>query len=73
MQPCICIFGGYVYGRKRAPGRGGGFEFLYLLVEVLIELGALDEGCVRLLDLVAVEGCEDGADVIDELVYPAEV
>lgn len=54
-------------------GGAGAVELLNLLLEVVVELMALDEGGVRLLELVAVEADEDGLDVVDELVNPCEV
>jgi hypothetical protein len=39
----------------------------------LIELGALDDRCVGLGELVAVEVDEYGFDVVDELIDPCEV
>jgi hypothetical protein len=44
-----------------------------LLVEVLVKLGAFDDGGVGLSELIAVEFDEDGLYVVDELLYPAEV
>jgi len=44
-----------------------------LLVEVFVELGALDDGGVGFGELVAVKVDEDGLDVVDQLLDPAEV
>lgn len=48
-------------------------KFLELLVKVLVELDALDDCSVGLLELLAVEADEDGLDVVDELVDPRQV
>lgn len=51
----------------------GCLELLELLVKVLVELEALDEGRVGLLELFPIEADEDGLDVVHELVDPREV
>ena len=51
----------------------GSFELLQLLVKVLVELDALDDGGVGLLELLAVEVDEDDLDVVDQLVDPGQV
>ncbi len=54
--------------------RGGrALELGQLLVEVLVEVVALDDGRVGLLQLVAVELYEYRLDVVHQLVDPREV
>lgn len=60
-------------GGSIAGGGAGLVELLDLLLEVVVEVVALDEGGVRLLELIAVEADEDGLDVVDKLVNPCEV
>ncbi len=48
-------------------------QLLELLVKVLVEDGALEEGRVGLLELLGVEADEDGLDVVDELIDPRQV
>ena len=45
-------------------------EFLQLLVEVLIKFEALNNGCVWLLELLAVETDKNGLDIVDKLIDP---
>src|SRR4051794_5663230 len=54
-------------------GFAGFLELLKLLVKVLVELEALDEGCVGLLELFPIEADENGLDIVHELVDPGEV
>lgn len=48
-------------------------ELPHLLVEVVVEAVALDDGGVGLLKLLPIEPDEDGLDVVDELVDPGQV
>lgn len=41
------------------------FEFVQLLIEVLVKLHALDNRSIRLLELLAVEADKDGLDIVD--------
>lgn len=59
--------------RRRGIDGAGSVQFLELLVEVVVEFGALDYGCVRLLELLAVQRHEYRLDVVDQLVNPGEV
>ena len=59
--------------RQRGTACARGVQLLQLLVKVLVETGALDNGGVRLGELLAVQVDKDGLDVVDELIDPREV